>query len=353
MSIRNMVQIAGILLVCSALLVSGGCGYKDDPVPPQTVVPEPISDLVYSLDDEGVELNWSFPVETIRGTALEEVSVFDLYRAEIPLAEYCEDCPIPFGPPIEVSGGATFDGKERRKARYVSSMLKPGYKYFFKVNTKNSWFASSADSNIVTFTWFRPAAGPAGVKGVGGDQEIVLNWDPVTSLNDGSALQYPVKYQVFRSVGGKNLEKIGAPTDSHSFIDKRVKNGQKYFYSIQSLMVYKGELINGGKSAPIAVIPVDLTPPAAPSGVNAVATGVGIKVFWDRSSAPDLGGYRVYRRAVGEDNFVLVGKVKPGFTLYVDRTAIADTRYYYAVTAVDSAVPPNESKKSKEAKIRD
>jgi fibronectin type 3 domain-containing protein len=86
--------------------------------------------------------------------------------------------------------------------------------------------------------------------------------------------------------------------------------------------------------------------------VTAVQTAAGIKVFWDRSAAPDLAGYKVYRRTAEQDRYELLGKVAPDYTLYVDAKANASVRYYYAVTALDGATPPNESSKSKEVTIR-
>ena len=55
----------------ASLLVVGGCGYKDHPVPPATVVPEAIADLRYETDEKGVTLTWSYPMETIRGTEID------------------------------------------------------------------------------------------------------------------------------------------------------------------------------------------------------------------------------------------------------------------------------------------
>lgn len=83
-----------------------------------------------------------------------------------------------------------------------------------------------------------------------------------------------------------------------------------------------------------------------------VQTGVGTKVFWDKSDATDIGGYKIYRRAMDRDSFELLGKVAPEYTLFVDSKAEENVRFYYVVTAIDLAIPPNESKKSREATTR-
>jgi len=344
-------RVAGVFLLGASLLV-GGCGYKNSPVPPEYVVPEAINDLLYTVNEKGVQLTWSYPVKNVIGAAIDGVDRFDLYRAVVPVEEYCGTCPIPFSEPIDVDGGASIDGKIRQKATYESSLLRSGHKYFFKVQSRTSWLAASADSNIVSFIWFQPVAPPQNLVTEPGDREISLSWQPVSTHLDGTAVENPVKYQVLRSDGGKDYVKIGEPLDGLSYVDQQVLNSKKYFYTIQSMMDYKGEFVEGGVSKAVSSTPLDLTPPLVPTGVTAVRTDVGIKIFWDKSSEDDIGAYRVYRRDADRDDYQMIGKVEPQYTLFVDAKASDNKRYYYAVTAFDTTTPPNESGKSREATIR-
>lgn len=345
-------QLKVVLVLGFYLLVMGGCGYKNQPVPPASVVPKAISNLLYKLDEQGVHLSWSYPVKNIRGAALDDISSFELYQAEIPIEDYCASCPIPFGEPLELDGGSPIDGKVRRKASYDSSFLRPGHKYFFKVRSRTSWWADSADSNIITFVWSQPAAAPAGVTATPGDGQVSLQWQPVASFADGSAVGNDIKYQVRRSTGGKDFVRQGELVSATNYIDRQVLNGLRYFYTVQSVTVIKSDLVNGGISQAVGVTPMDLTPPLPPIGVTVVRTDVGNKIFWDESDASDIDAYRVYRRAANKDSYELLGEVEPEFTLFVDSKASDKVRYYYAVTAIDLATPPNESQKSKEATVR-
>ena len=347
---RCLARVMGVFFVGASILLAGGCGFKNKPVPPDSVVPQAIDDLQYTVQEKGAQLTWSYPVKTIRGGVIEDISSFELFRAEIPLAEYCGSCPIPFAAPVSVGGGSPVDGQTRRKVVYDTGLLRSGHKYFFKVKSRTSWFADSDDSNIITLVWFDPAAATAKVTAVPGDRQIALSWQPV-ALKNGAA-DSTVKYQVLRSLDAKEFTKIGDPQAVTSYTDRQVMNGQKYVYTVQTLTDYKNELAQGGISKEITATPIDLTPPLPPSGVTAIRTDAGIKVFWDRSEAADLAGYRIYRRAADKDTHEMIGKVEPNFNLFIDNKAGEEIRFYYAVTAIDGATPANESGKSKETTVR-
>ncbi len=93
--------------------------------------------------------------------------------------------------------------------------------------------------------------------------------------------------------------------------------------------------------------PLDLYAPKAPTGLAAAVEGQAIKLYWFPNSEADLHGYRVYRReAKGE--FRPIGDVDAVETSFADTTAARGVRYYYVVTALDLATPPNESARSAE-----
>lgn len=342
--------LTGCFFVGAGLL--GGCGYKNAPVPPEKVVPKSISNLHYQIDQKGVVLDWDFPVETIKGTKISEIESFELYRAEIPVDELCGNCPIPFTGPFELDGGVVYDGLKRRSASYSDSFLKPEHKYFFKVRSRVSWWASSDDSNIVSFVWFTPASTPENVSINAGDGQVKVSWSPVTQLIDGTTPTLPVRYQVQRSVAGKPFKNIGSPSSRNSFVDRQVALGQQYFYRVQAMLEYEGEYAGGGVSDEVLAIPVDQTPPPAPQEITVVRVDTGVKLFWAPVNADDLEGYRVYRRQASESSYTLIAELTKDTQGYTDTDAGTGVRYYYTVTAIDSAEPPNESALSREVTPR-
>ncbi|MGE4561116.1 MAG: hypothetical protein AB7E77_13015, partial [Desulfobulbus sp.] len=94
-------MLAAVTLVT---LACAGCGYKDDPVPPQYVIPQAVTDLRAELDDQGATLSWSYPRKTITGGPVEEIEGFKLFQAEIPVDDFCPSCPIPYRAAVDVPG---------------------------------------------------------------------------------------------------------------------------------------------------------------------------------------------------------------------------------------------------------
>jgi uncharacterized protein len=323
MKCLNGTRVAGILLLASALLFAGGCGFKSYPVPPENVVPKPIEDLRYTVDEKGVNLAWSYPIKTVKGTDITEISSFELFRAVVPLEDYCEGCPIPFGEAQILPGGVT--GEEtRRQGSYQTSLLRSGHKYFFKVRSRTSWWASSSDSNIVSFIWHTPTKAPTDVKAKAGDGRITIRWTPVTAYMDERKVDKPVQYQVLRSRDGKEFETLGEPVAASELTDKQVNNGHKYFYKVQSVLLLEGNVIGGGISEDLSATPIDLTPPRPPAAVAVMSIEKGIKVYWDKSTEKDIAGYRIYRRAANAENPVRIGETKDTMTSFTDEHVPAD-----------------------------
>ncbi len=344
-------RIAGTMLLTGVLFLAGGCGYKTTPVPPDSIVPKAIEDLRYTVNEKGVTLKWSYPKKTIRGTDLSDVASFDLYRAVVPLKDYCSTCPIPFSDPIQIAGGVV-DPEGNRQATYETVLLRSGHKYFFKVSARTSWWAAGADSNIISFVWHTPAKGPQGVIAKASDSSAMISWEPVVELMDGQVANYPIRYLVQRSKDEKSFKTIGEATAGTKYFDRALKNGVTYYYKIQSILMVDDNPVNGGFSNTVSVVAVDQTPPAPPSGVTVVQTDGGVKIFWDKSREVDVKGYRIYRREAVDKKITKIGDVSGIYTIFEDTSVPEDKTCYYSVTAYDGADIPNESERSQEAGAR-
>lgn len=149
--------LPGRWVILLALVLLVGCGRKTLPVPPQGLLPAPISDLAYTPDADGVTLTWSYPMRLENGEPLDQVDGFELIRAVMPDEDDCAGCPIPFQRPEKIPAASLGEAGNRDGAVRVSYHLpldRPGYRYTFKVRSfRSGVWRSSRDSNTVSFVW--------------------------------------------------------------------------------------------------------------------------------------------------------------------------------------------------------
>ena len=338
-------------LIFSALvLLLTSCGYKTDLVPPQATVPARIKDLRYRLDETGVTLTWSYPTKTTKGAAIHEIRAFELFRAVIPEEDYCPDCPVRFGPPLEIKGGGVTVNKKSMPAKHHESLLRPNHRYFYKVRSLAEWRLTSQCSNIVSFRWNTPVDAPRDLTIKTGDKAVILSWKNPKGLLDGSPVTEPMLFQVMRSRTGDDFRPTGEPTKETTFTDNTVENGKTYFYRIRPI-IYSHNTRSGGKlSKIVSGAPRDMTPPAPPRYLTVIKMETGIRIVWEAAAEEDLAGHRIYRREAASREPVLIGETGASRTVYIDVNPPKESETcFYSITSYDNADPPNESIFSTEA----
>jgi hypothetical protein len=143
---RRFLLILAAILVLAVVLSS--CGKKTAPIPPQAIIPLPITDLAHRLDDRGVSLSWSAPVRSEEGEPLPAIARFLVERAEYELADFCKNCPVRY---TEL---AVVDGKGGgEKFLYRDEQLQAGHIYYYRVKSEVGWREISRPSEPVRFEW--------------------------------------------------------------------------------------------------------------------------------------------------------------------------------------------------------
>ena len=95
------------------------------------------------------------------------------------------------------------------------------------------------------------------------------------------------------------------------------------------------------------VVSDDITAPQAPTGLTARASEGSVALDWDDNAEPDLAGYSVYRSTTNGGPYTKITTSPLSASAYTDSQVVADTTYYYVVTATDLVV--NESDFGSEA----
>jgi uncharacterized repeat protein (TIGR03806 family) len=172
---------------------------------------------------------------------------------------------------------------------------------------------------------------------------IRLSWSASTDPSGISG------YRVYRDGAQIN---ISATT---SYTDSGLAANTQYSYTVAAVDASPQANVSAQTAAVLATtndVPPDTTPPAAPTGLAAVAqSSSAILLTWNASTdASGISAYRIYRNGTGSGTpLATVGGATPTFT---DTQLAADTQYTYTVRAVDGAPGANVSAASAAASAR-
>jgi len=121
-----------------------GCGKKGDPIYPQVVYPDAVSDLGVTLRDGGMDLAWNLPTE---GGDSAYVRVF---KSEVPLdGTFCATCPRTFTLINEFSSeDPILSKREGGTMGYRDGEIRKGFLYSYRVQLCTSPDVCSEESNV-------------------------------------------------------------------------------------------------------------------------------------------------------------------------------------------------------------
>jgi hypothetical protein len=167
----------------------------------------------------------------------------------------------------------------------------------------------------------------------------------------GVRLSWPasagVEYRVYRLAPLESEPSVIATVKTPEYVDTTTQYGKAYKYQVQAFIASGNSEAESEGSEPAAITPVDVFPPAVPSGLAAVAGVSSIEVTWNPDTEPDLRGYWLFRSA-GDGPFVKIGDLLQT-PAYSDHAIESGKRYRYQVSAVDQI--GNESARSQIAEM--
>lgn len=139
-----------------------------------------------------------------------------------------------------------------------------------------------------------------------------------------------------RPADGQPWRLTTTPVDEPSYADSRIAWDVERCYVVRAVRTVGELAVEGDPSAPRCTILKDTFPPAAPTGVTAVASEGSVNLIWTPNTERDLAGYRVLRATLPS------GELAPVTPTTITESSFADAvkagvRYAYAVQAVDTA----------------
>jgi hypothetical protein len=349
------VSILLALLLFSSLLT--GCGNVGAPLPPLIQIPVPVSDLAIQQFGKSAQLSWTLPKLNTDGSAAATVATVEIYRLVTDHSQPAPDLKafaqsthpwksIPkqildtYPQGMKLSFSDTFE--EFR----VSEVFQRSLHYALKVVNKKKQGAGF--SNIVSLRVIPLPVPPGNLRVVSlGEQHTELGWDLPTLNNDGTPVNPPTLFNVYRRVDLQAPESRlnPSPLQEPRFKDESVELGKSYVYSVRPVVKISSGSVEGEDSQPLDVTNVDTYPPKPPGEVTAISSGQGISLVWLPNTEADLAGYWVYRSGPDKRFQRLQDQLLTTASI-IDKSVEKGQTYFYRVKAVD--LKGNESEFSEE-----
>jgi hypothetical protein len=357
------VALAFCLLACALV---AGCAAPGDPTARHPVVPATVTDLGARQSGAAFALTFTLPTRSMDREPLAEHPTIEIYRAELP----------PGGIPVKQTAwrlAYTIPSEqadhylkgehiEFRDPLSADDFARPaGSQVAYRVRTSAVKARASADSNIITARIYPAPDAPRDVHVQVTESVLVVAWANAGLPAGASALVYRVyRGETESSQVGlpqdlsqtklKTAQELAGTSSTSEFRDSHFEFGSAYLYTVRSVAQFGADSVESADSAPAAVTPRDVFPPAAPAGVEITIVPATqeapayVELSWAISPEADLAGYSVYRGesedAPGER---VSTEILPSPT-FRDISVLPGRRYYYRVSALDRA--GNESPKS-------
>jgi len=355
-----------ILCVVAALILTD-CGVPGIPRPPSLNLPQPVSDLRALRKGDAVFLAWTVPGGTTDGGRLRKLGITRVCRSSNPASNDCTNPAGSVSPPQEpeaTHGEKAPTTNPKLSASYTDHLPpallsnNPSADLFYAVSVLNQNGRSAGLSNKVAIPAIAALPFPSDIDAMASAAGIVLTWTGDSHAAESPELRH--FYRVYRREEGTKVDTVvgempfGA-TPSYSLVDRSFEWEKTYEYRVcivdQVDVPGKPKTqLEGDDSPPVRVFAHDIFPPAVPSGLEAVFSGVRqqpfIDLIWVPDTDADLAGYNIYRReGSGAEQKINSELLKvPAFR---DTNVLLRHSYFYSVSAVD--IRGNESARSAEA----
>jgi hypothetical protein len=342
--------IFALCLVPFALSLSA-CGKRRPPLPPVENIPQRTELLSGVQRGNRVILSWPAPRRNASDESVQSIRRADIYR----LAEDVRD-PLPlteeeFSARSTLIGSVSFEQPvQTATISYTDELsLTEPVRLRYAVRYVN---ASGQRASFSNFLLIEPAASVSQPPVLSSTPEvrenaIIVRWEPPSANVDNTQPANLLGYNVYRSASSQN-EPAQTPLNSRpivatSYSDQSFAFGEEYVYLVRAVSLGTGgEPVESLNSNAVDVKPLDTFPPARPSGLTAAASiaPLRISIFFAANQERDVAGYNLYRstdKDLPKEQWTKLNRSLLDRTTFQDEAVQSGLRYFYYVTAVDSA----------------
>jgi hypothetical protein len=336
--------------LCTVAVVGlTACGVPGIPKPPSLNLPRPVSDLRAIRKAYRVYLAWTAPTETTDNLPLRHTASVVVCRSPGAMYPGCAGGVLPVSqpqPPPQSKSRQTFI--DVIPASLLGS--DPNSEILYAVSILNQNYRDAGISNVVSVPALVAPMPPSDFQAQITAGGVVVSWreTPTTAAKHF--------YRVYRRAEKATTDvAVGeAPWGSEQLVDHNFEWEKTYSYraTVVTVIHVEGKPDSEFESQDTQAVKVfahDVFPPAVPSGLQAVFSGVGQQPFIDLIWAPDtdadLAGYNIYRHEEGGEPRKINSETVTT-PAYRDMNIVTGLTYSYSVSAVD--VRGNESARSLE-----
>ena len=346
-----------------------GCGVPGIPRPPSLDLPRPVTDLRAVRKGNLVYLAWTAPIETTDNLPVRGVTSPVVCRSPGAMRPGCAGGVLPAMLDLQKSAPRKSQPGPASRQNFVdilpSTLLgyDPTAQIFYAVSVFNRNNRTAGISNVVSVPAVVALPPPADFHAEVTAEGVILTWPGipgVTGIPDTPELSH--RYRIYRRDEKTNQDAVAGEVPLYAFpprlADHSFEWEKTYFYraTIVTLLHPSGQpetQFEGADTPPVKVFAHDIFPPAVPSDLQAVFSGVGqqpfIDLIWAPDTEADLAGYNVYRREEGSEP-VKINSAPIKSPSFRDTNDLSGHTYFYSVSAID--VRGNESARSPEASER-
>ncbi len=354
---------AGGAILFAALFALAGCGMPGAPLPPSLNLSVPVTDLSAVRAGAQVSLAWTMPTKTTDKVLLKGNISVRVCRNETNAPACSIAATLEFAPGVAAIFNATLPPELASGSPRV---------LIYSVELVNQKGRSAGLSNSAEIL---AGEAPPVVEGLTAEVRrdgVLLRWAPAPPDSSLVAIRL-VRRLLSPPVKKSDQGPLPQPAEpleqsllvepiAHSdrALDKNIRFGETYEYRAQRvarITVGTSTLeLASPLSATVRVDAVNIFPPSAPKGLDAVATAgengsqPAIDLSWLPGTEADLAGYIVYRRESGAAGSAWQ-RISPAQPVvgpgYHDPDVQPGHTYAYAVTAIDQS--GHESARSNEA----
>jgi hypothetical protein len=334
-----------------ATLAITGCGKKGPPLPPLISLPAAPGESTAIRRGMTVEIQFTVPGNNTDGSKpadVERVDVYGLTQADASPDEIVQRGSrigsVPVNPPPDPDDDPdavpTPDAKAPPKrgidqgtvgrvVEDLAAVLAGGSRSYVTVGV-NRKGRRGAMSPRTTIPLGPPPPPPGAPTITYTDTRISVSW---TAVAGGASP--PATYHIYEP--GPTIHRLSARAlVEPPYTDERIAWGEVRCYAVRTVQTTGGLTMESEASEPACVTLTDTFPPAAPTGLTAVAGDGSISLIWNASAEKDAAGYLVLRAIAPAATPVPVTPAPIPETTFRD-TVAAGVRVIYAVQAVDTA----------------